>query len=143
MIDVVAKLNLKPLTDFTDKAVERLSEAVRKTAFAIEGDAKILAPVDTGALRASIYTVTDRSSGFSSAVAGTSRPDQIAQEMPLSPSPLIAFVAVGMEYGIYLEYGTRHMAARPFMFPAAQQNLDFFKQQVADAVKSSKSEAGL
>jgi hypothetical protein len=33
-----------------------VAEAVAKTAFAVEARAKILAPVDTGALRASIYT---------------------------------------------------------------------------------------
>lgn len=32
-------------------------------------------------------------------------------------------VAVGAEYGIWLEYGTENMAARPFMLPAIRETV--------------------
>lgn len=47
--------------------------------------------VDTGALRASIHVE--------------------------APAPNKRIIADGMEYGIHLEFGTRFMAARPFMGP--------------------------
>jgi HK97 gp10 family phage protein len=70
------------------------ARAVAKAAFDIEGRAKTLAPVDTGALRGSIA----------------------AQKV----SDLAWRVSVGQEYGIYQEFGTRFMPAQPFLLPAAQ-----------------------
>src|SRR4030095_11820020 len=75
----------------------RLRPAVRtivmETCFAIEGTAKIRCPVDTGTLMGSIQTEpTGETSGQ---------------------------VATNVEYSVYVEYGTVHMAARPYMTPAA------------------------
>lgn len=67
---------------------------VAKAAMDIEARAKIKAPVKTGALRASIQSV------------------QVSQ--------LHWRVTVGADYGIYLEYGTRHTAARPYFQPAVE-----------------------
>lgn len=66
--------------------------AIGKAALDIEGRAKQLAPVDTGNLRNSIT----------------------AEQQ----SALAWVVAVGAEYGIYQEYGTHKMGARPFLTPA-------------------------
>lgn len=67
---------------------------VAKAALDIEGRAKAVAPVDTGALRSSI---------------GARRVGELLWE-----------VAVGADYGIYQEFGTRFMPAQPFLLPAAQ-----------------------
>lgn len=67
---------------------------VAKTVLDVEAQAKVRAPVDTGALRNSIHgTMTGETEGE---------------------------VAVGVEYGVYQEYGTRYMPAHPFMTPAAE-----------------------
>jgi len=72
-------------------------EAVAETALLIETDAKLLAPVDTGRLRASIHT-------------------------ELSPDGLKAMVLDGVTYGVFMEFGTRYIKARPFLFPAYEKN---------------------
>ena len=45
-------------------------------------------------------------------------------------------VTVGAEYGIYLEYGTARMGARPFMAPAVEQVRPAFVQAMKQALKS-------
>lgn len=85
------------------------AEAVKLVAthaYAIEAAGKEKAPVRTGTLRRSIHTVF--SSGGASAVIG--------------PSVL---------YGFWVEFGSRHRAARPFMRPAAELILPKF----VDAMK--------
>ena len=66
-----------------------------KAALDIERGAKTRAPVDTGNLKNSI-SVTLGDAGLAAEIGPTAR------------------------YGIYLEYGTRHMSPRPYMGPAAE-----------------------
>lgn len=68
---------------------------VAKAAHDIEAHAKDRAPVDTGFLKNSIAA---------------------RQEAPLA-----WVVEVGADYGIYQEFGTRRMAARPYLIPAVEQ----------------------
>lgn len=76
-------------------------EAVAEMALLIETDAKLLAPVDTGRLRSSIHS-------------------------EFSPDRLRAMVLDGVTYGKYLEFGTRYIRARPFLFPAYEKNRPAF-----------------
>ena len=70
-------------------------EVVKAGAQAVQGYAANAAPVDTGALRASIQA-SKRGS-------------------------LLWWVADGVEYGIYQELGTYRMSAQPFMVPAVER----------------------
>lgn len=83
----------------------RADEVLSGGAFSVEGTAKMLAPVDTGALRNSVNTQKQ--------------------------GRLLYWVQDGVEYGIYQELGTRRMASQPFMVPAlehhAQRIIDSFK----------------
>lgn len=88
---------------------ERAAAAVKKTAFDIEAHAKREVPVDTGALKNSIQTWLE--------------------------SDVTARVGPHMEYGHYVEFGTRYQAARPYMTPAAEANRQPFidaMRQIAD-----------
>ena len=91
-----------------------LDKAIPALAVAVREKAQIAAPVDTGNLRASIADAYDDKTK-----TGT--------------------VTVGAEYGIYIEKGTVHMAAKPFLAPAAIE-----VQAVAGAVVSAmiKQEVG-
>ena len=71
--------------------------AVAQTALLIETDAKLLSPVDTGLNRAEIHT-------------------------DIAPNGLSAAVIAGTEYAVFLEFGSRRMAARPFLHPAYEKN---------------------
>jgi HK97 gp10 family phage protein len=79
---------------------------VSKAAYDVEAKAKAKAPVKTGTLRRSIHSVFERGG-------------------------LTGIVGPSVRYGAYVELGTRHMAARPYMRPAAEAALPRF----ADAVK--------
>jgi HK97 gp10 family phage protein len=83
-----------------DRISEKLDTSARKVltalAFQVEGEAKQLSPVDTGAMRASIFTEV------------FSRGENVARIGPT------------VEYAPYVELGTSKMAAQPFLFPALE-----------------------
>lgn len=88
------RLDTRRLDQIIAAHPQRAGEIVRGAAFAVEGKAKTLAPVDTGALKNSLHT-----------------------EMR---GKLTAVVADGVEYGIYQEFGTSRMGAHPFLVPAVE-----------------------
>jgi len=73
----------------------RVSALVRRAAFEIEARAKQLAPVRTGHLRNSIQT-------------------------DVESNGLAAHVGTSVAYAAYVEFGTRRMAPRPYLAPAAE-----------------------
>lgn len=81
---------------------DKAAQIIAKTAFDLQARAQLRAPVDTGYLRASIQ----------------------AKEV----TRLHWQVVVGAEYGIYVEYGTRHAAAQPYLHPAMDAVRDPFIQ---------------
>jgi len=87
---------------------EELRQAQRQGlyagAFVVETEAKVNAPVDTGFLRNSI-TVDD--------VTDTE-----------------AVIAPHTEYAIYPEFGTIHMAARPYLRPALLEHQDEVREAI-------------
>jgi HK97 gp10 family phage protein len=92
-------LTVQVLKDEIPEAVREqkvvLSALVRRAAFEIEARAKVLAPVLTGNLRNSIQT-------------------------DVESDGLTAHVGTGVEYAAYVEFGTRRMAPRPYLAPAAE-----------------------
>ena len=85
----------------------RLSRALRKTAHDIEADAKVFAPVDTGALKNSISTDAT-SDGFHAEVGPT------------------------VDYAHYVENGTSKMSPQPYLRPAADRRLPRLRRAVLD-----------
>ena len=73
---------------------QRAAQLVKQTAFEIEAQAKLLAPVKTGFLRNSIQT-------------------EMTGEMEATIGP-------AAEYAIFIELGTSRRAARPFLSPAIE-----------------------
>jgi HK97 gp10 family phage protein len=54
-------------------------------------------------------------------------------------------VDIGAEaaYAMSVEFGTRYMHARPFLFPAVNEYLPRLEQMICDAIDAAKMEAGL
>lgn len=74
-----------------------LRDASSKSAFEVERRAKILSPVDTGRLRASIAT-----------------------SLGIMNKGITSIVSTNVFYAIYVHEGTRRMKKRPFMRQAAE-----------------------
>lgn len=89
-------------------------QAIRAVGFAVEAHAKANAPVDTGALQNSIYTVTARHDGYPAVDTDGER-----VRLP-SPRGDEGFVGPSVEYGLYVETGTRYTSAQPYLMPAVR-----------------------
>lgn len=95
-VDGVSALNAR-LGD-SDARQRDLVQALHKAALVIQRRAVQLAPVRTGSLRRSIFT----------------------QDL----SPMVVAIQPGVNYGGFVELGTKHMAAQPYLFPAAEETVD-------------------
>ena len=112
-IDLRGIANLQQaMKDFPSIVREELGKAVEELALLIEAKAKELCPVDTGLLRSSITPVVE--------------------------SWAAAFVGTNTEYAPYVEFGTKKMAAQPFLEPAflegQKQASKVFGQAVSRAI---------
>lgn len=97
----------------------RVSQIVRKAALGVEATAKQFAPVDTGALRASIGVD----------LVGDGRFGQVAAE--IGPT---------VDYGAHVEFGTSRQAPAAYMGPALDRHTPGFVaalEQVASEVFDS------
>lgn len=104
------KIVFNKLPALRQKAPLVAKQIVAKTAFDLEAYAKMLAPVDTGLLRMSIFT-SFKDDGF------------------------VAEVGPSTHYAIYLEFGTKRMAARPYMRPAVDRVRPGFEAAIIRMLK--------
>jgi hypothetical protein len=107
MVDIVASIHLdtRELDRITKELKPRAQRILKAAAAEISGKAKIMAPVDTGALRNSIdFRQVDEFTWW---------------------------VEDGVEYGIYVELPgiTRHWAGHPFMTPAVEWTRPHFDER--------------
>lgn len=97
-----------------DDVKNRAKLCIGKSSFeiglAVEGQAKMLAPVDTGRLRGSIHTV--------SGMGQKTNPKNEAREIAKPDKAFETHVGTTVEYGPYQEYGTVKTNAQPFLRPA-------------------------
>jgi HK97 gp10 family phage protein len=106
--------------NIADNLPDVLSKVVRKVAFDIQSDAQSLAPVDTGFLMNSIYVKTSKDSSYSQVGQPSKEGASLLPEVENPPDDQTAYVAVGANYGIYVEMGTVHMPAQPYLSPAVE-----------------------
>lgn len=115
MAGIKIELKMGGLGAVPASAKQRVDRALAAVAHLVEADAKSAAPVDTGALKNSIQTRRVRS--------------------------LEHEVAVGVEYGAYVEFGTVRMGARPYLTPAVERQRAAFERIVGEAIRSAIEEA--
>lgn len=95
--------------------VTELSNAVKKTLFSIEHQAKVYAPVDTGILRASIRSKFQGLKGE---------------------------VGANVTYDSYVQLGTKYQNAQPYLFSAAADTEDDVDKFFKDAVDNVLDKIG-
>jgi HK97 gp10 family phage protein len=103
-VTVVVKSNRLP--EMPAEVRQAVVAEVKRASYDVEAKAKERVPVKTGTLRRSIHAVFENGG-------------------------LTGLIGPSVLYGKFVELGTRHMAARPYMRPAAEQVLPRF----ADALK--------
>lgn len=129
-------LNTNVLDAMIKHSNGNVAEAVAKTAFAIEARAKIKAPVDTGALQASIYTSL-KDGGMGTKAMGAARalrPDALTQALPVPRDDHTAYVGPSVEYGPSVELGSVRRAGTPYLQPAVRETEQEFRKMLSDAV---------
>jgi HK97 gp10 family phage protein len=85
----------------------RVRDDLRTAGIMVQNRARQLAPVDTGRLRSSIVSKVTQSTGSAEAIE----------------------VGTNVEYAPYVEFGTRHMRAQPFLRPALAEVLTYFRRR--------------
>lgn len=97
--------------------LKAVANTITKATLDCEGQAKALAPVNTGFLKSSIYSELHDRSTYGNADTPPSGAT-VFEEIPRPKDPYTGMVAVGASYGAYVELGTVHMAAQPYLGPA-------------------------
>ena len=88
------------------KFKEKIRNALDETRLKIENDSRRMAPKDTGALKASIWS-----------------------EMKNDTQ---AVVADGVYYGVFQELGTRNHPPQPFLMPAFEANKNVLERELKE-----------
>lgn len=111
------KLDTRELDRIAAKVGKTCEQIIMSLAFDIEAQAKMNAPVDTGALRNSVYVEGKEKSDYQQAAAGVTsrRPDVETERHPAPSGKVIANVGPCVEYAEYVELGAN---AQPFLTPA-------------------------
>ena len=120
--------------------------AIRKACFDLEAKAKLNVrdqdAIDTGAMRASVYSNTSRQSTYairaSEAAIAASNPGKRSKKPNTNFSMLAeeavrameGVVAVGAEYAHLVEYGTVYIPPRPFFNPAVRDVFNEFDKVI-------------
>jgi len=110
-LDVRCDIDLGDLEHLAREFPETVDRAVRKTVFQIQRYAQDHVPVDTGALKASIYAVTSKTNGMAQAIGAMKARNQdagVASGLPTQAQLNEAWLVCAAEYGMFIEYGTMH-----------------------------------
>jgi hypothetical protein len=103
---VAVEIQFNRFAEIAAKLPRETGEVVQRTLLAIETRAKLIVPVDTGALRASITTEME------------------TQTSGVCYTP--------QEYAHFVELGTTRMAARPYFTPATEAARGPFLKEMSD-----------
>ena len=128
--------------NIADALPDVLSKVVRKTAFDIQSDAQSLAPRDTGFLANSIYVKTSKDSSYSQVGQPSKEGSSLLQEVEAPPDDQTAYIAVGANYGVYLEYGTVHQPPQPYLTPAVEAGQEALEAAASEIESMLKDATG-
>ena len=110
------------------------AEVVKETAFdcqdAIAAQISANGQIDTGFMYSSVYNVTADGSTYGQAQTPPGD-SYLLPEVEAPPNDQEAYFAVGANYGIFQNYGTRFLPARPFFEPGVERVRPEFDAKVA------------
>ena len=116
-IDIEGVQRFKAVMRRLDSGMQRhVHRQLASWAADVKASAKRIVPVRTGYLRSTIYAKI--------------------QEW-------VAEIGAKATYALYVEFGTRYMRARPYLYPAIQEHLPRLEAIVSDAIEYARREAGL
>jgi HK97 gp10 family phage protein len=115
-IEVDAEEVLQALQQLDEAVLRHVRQQLKRWAMEVREYAKALAPVRTGYLRSTIYAKV--------------------QEWN-------AEIGAEASYASFVEFGTRYVQARPYLYPAVQEFLPTLEQFILEAVDKAKAEACL
>lgn len=116
-----------------------VASALLAGALVLEAEAKQnvqrMKAIDTGFMLNSIYSATAAESGYDKARSDAKERSSDGEMFPeYKPPKAAAAVCVGAEYGMYVEYGTVRMPARPFMRQAVETHGDDAVDAIGEAI---------
>lgn len=102
--------------DISKVLEESTMKGILETCIKVVTNAKSISPVDDGRLRNSImWSVPQLKGGFNNSAG-----EKADNEITPKPQKLEGYVGSNTEYSIYQEFGTRKMAAQPYLRPAIE-----------------------
>ena len=104
------------MQQFDSELQNQVHEQLALWAADVENFARQLVPVKTGRLRGSIFTRV--------------------QEW-------VANIGAEAPYAMFIEFGTRHVQARPYLYPALDEALPRLEAAIDEAITAAKREANL
>jgi HK97 gp10 family phage protein len=115
-IDIEGVEKFKAVMQRLDSGMQRyVHRQLTRWAADVKALARRIVPVRTGHLRSSIYA---KIQGW------------------------VAEIGAEATYAIFVEFGTRYMRARPYLYPAIQRYLPQLEGIISEAIESAKREAG-
>jgi len=109
------KLDTRLLDKLTAETKPKAREVVKQYGLAMTNEAAKLAAVDTGALRNSIVSESAMRTNVT-----------FTDGAMVTDETLTYILQDGVEYGIFIEFGTSKIPARPFMLPAVEKYTQAF-----------------
>lgn len=126
------------------KSIEsELAKALFASAKHVEAEAK--RSITAGGKTGRVYkrrTVTHQASAAGEAPASDT--GRLVNSINSYLNGLTSFVIAGrgiVNYATHLEFGTRKMAARPFMFPALEKSKDWIRERLSKAVRTAAAKS--
>ncbi len=104
--------------ELAKKLHEAVKQEVKETAAMVKQAEQDYAAVASGFMRSAIYVKTQEASGYGQGLVGSGNLDP---EIPPPPKDTMAYVVAGADYSIFVNHGSVHGPAQPFMEPGAEQ----------------------
>jgi phage gpG-like protein len=130
------------LAKYGATASDEVSEAIRSTALNVQADAvkSIQRGTKTGRIYMKSAKGTKSKTTHQASAAGeapASDTGKLVGSVIAVTHPAVAFVGSDLAYATYLEFGTMNISERPWLRPAREKNMKFFRQRVVNALKKS------